>query len=379
MNLKRSRALLASAVVSLAWGALESPLSKVAFAAMDANAFSQPWSGEYYAEEDEKLFEDSFESYESKRDHYLIPHATESPEEFLEVARRNVIPPASPSPVPSGIPSPIPPPFPYGWKGLNPDVTRPSPLKGPLPFPARELEPPPVDSRPQAFYFYNSGYLRNSSRLPDDGRGFVKVFRDRERTWATRAVVDAIQTVARIVFHRLPGRERIQVADLSGVKGGHIGHASHRNGLDADIIFLRKSRKEQPEYGGFGRNGFAEQFVVPGPVTYRKYRDSDGKERVKKVYSRKVSNNFDVEANFELLRIFDEKSDVKEFFVDRYLIKELFRYAENQGLSQYPSIRTMLMKMSHQPGHADHFHMRLNCQPTDPHCVSGVGYMPRRK
>lgn len=387
----------------------------------DENAFGTQWSGEYYSEEQEEQ-PDSLRSFQARRAHSLKIDSTETveTEEFEEDENGKWIPlkKVSPSPIqeeipevsfsarqssgstashthspypvvsPSPSPSPI---FPYfiqnrsdAYVGPWMNQILPESLRSENQSGTSQKSP---DTGPQAFYYYNSGYLRNATRLENEGRGFVKVFQDRDesrggRGWGTRAMIDAIYKVSAEFAEKFPGRERIQVADIAAKNGGMIGHGSHKNGLDADIIFMRKlkhRRKEQPIAGAFGKNGFAEQFVISGPATYRTYRDSRGRKRVKKTYTRKLSENFDVEANFELLKMFDRLADVKVFFIDQELRRALDRYAEQKGLTDDPATLSMLNKLDHEPSHADHFHVRLNCQDGDSRCVSANGRMPSPK
>jgi len=211
--------------------------------------------------------------------------------------------------------------------------------------------------------YYNRGSLMNASLLANEGRGFVKVFRDRDekeggRAWGTRTLVGLIERVAEKFSERFPGRERIQVADIAKKRGGKTSHGSHQNGLDADIVYIRKNKKEQLPYGGYGKNGFAEQFVV---------RTSPSR-KAKAIYV--PSANFDTEANFNLMKMFSSSGRVKRFFVDKVLIREFFRYSEEKKISSNPEVIEFLMKLQHVCSHADHFHMRLFCQESDTKCVS---------
>jgi murein endopeptidase len=72
------------------------------------------------------------------------------------------------------------------------------------------------------------------------------------RRWATDDLIRRVLGVARS-FHRAhPGR-RLGVGDLSRPRGGDfgpqygfIGHATHQNGLDADVYYPRLDRRERP-------------------------------------------------------------------------------------------------------------------------------------
>ncbi len=71
------------------------------------------------------------------------------------------------------------------------------------------------------------------------------------RRWGTQKLVDRVEQLARSYAKRFPGSARLVVGDLSRPKGGPfgrkyggIGHASHQNGLDADIYYPRRDGLE---------------------------------------------------------------------------------------------------------------------------------------
>lgn len=355
----------------------------------DQAAFRQPWSGKYYAES--SLEEDeSFFSFEEKRKHYLDSSTILNETEEFTVDEAGQLVPVNDSLEPEILPSPIPSLVPYNFLGF-PASTAPNPFIIVLPTPVPTSVSSPIASpvavtdpaKPQAFYYYNRGSLQNALPLQAEGKGFVKVFRDRDekiggRGWGTHALVTVVKELAQEFSEKFPGRERLQIADMARQRGGPTTHASHQTGLEADIVFIRKNRKEQPAFGGYGKNGFAEQFVIPEVYATRTIRDSQGRKRV--IHSKRLSlsSNFDIPANFELLLIASEIGSVKRFFVDKVIIRELFRWSEETQRSSEPGVREMLMKLDHQASHADHFHIRLMCQDTDTKCVSETA-MPQRR
>ncbi|MBS1961850.1 MAG: penicillin-insensitive murein endopeptidase [Bdellovibrionales bacterium] len=348
---------------------------------VDANAFDSQWSGEYYAEPEEAEAP-RFRSFEEKREVYL--NSPEIGTEEVEVDE-NGNPIGRPEPsVATGLPQPGPSPSIRPWfvPLRNPwDLTNgdePFSFIKPIPKPSA-IAPSPLPSaipsgKPQAFFYYNQGSLKNGSEIESEGKGFVKVFRDRDeatggRGWGTRALIGLIRQMASDFADKYPGRERLQIADIARKTGGKMAHGSHQNGLDADIVYIRKNHKEQSPFGGYGKNGFAEQFVVR-TSTIRKTKDANGQPKSVKVYSLVPSANFDTEANFNLLLMFHRSGEVKTYFVDKVLIRELFRYAEAKHLSNDPEVKAMLMKLDYEPSHADHFHVRLFCQDGDSKCYS---------
>jgi penicillin-insensitive murein endopeptidase len=380
----KRRILYATASIAVLASLQASSDTKHEYAAVyDTQAFEAAWTGDYYIEP-AAPDTDSFDTFSSKREHYLtspavgietvelddagnpVPAVNEDPSGDLE-------PSVGPSPTPS--PSPSFGPFwpfqyPNPWDQTKPTVIFPAP--NPSPSVSRPLPSGPM--HPQAFYYYDHGSLQNGTQLENEGPGFIKVFRDRDesiggRAWGTRALIGAIRNSAADFSSRFPGRERIQVADIARKNGGKMSHGSHQNGLDADIIYIRKNRKEQPAFGGYGVNGFAEQFVVR-VSSKRQTRDHLGKLTTIRTSTLAPSANLDVEATFELLRMFYREGNVKLYFMDKVLIREMFRYADSQNLSNDPETQAMLMKLTHAPSHADHFHVRLLCQDGDARCVS---------
>ncbi len=320
---------------------------------IDKNAFSNEWSGEYYAEPELEVRKE-FSSFEEKQKYYL-----ESPiigldkdylsEEELGEEKRDVEESfEEPLPTPSGSPA-----------KLNP--------------------------KQQSFKYYNLGFLRNPNELELDGLGFLKVLRKRDqniggRQWGSFALVDFIRNLARDFQIHYPGRERLQIADLSRKMGGPNTHVSHENGLEADIIFLRVNRAEQDPLKNTGKNGFAEQFVLPGPmVTVSipvRIKTIDPKTKkvkflptgkMKKITkpSQVVSKNFDTEANFELLLLAEKLGKVHTYFMDKLLVREMQNYAKSKKRDHEELVRSMLSKLNEEKSHADHVHIRLMCQELD--------------
>jgi murein endopeptidase len=141
--------------------------------------------------------------------------------------------PAPPQPVPpvaTATPSPLP------------------PVATPTPTPTATPAPP---SRAVGLPWH--GRLVNGRRLPDQGPGFVtwdpifkRVGNRGWRRWGTERLLDTVRSVLAAYAERHPGAPPVLVGDLSRPRGGDfgpqfggIGHASHQNGLDADIYYPR--------------------------------------------------------------------------------------------------------------------------------------------
>ncbi len=96
-------------------------------------------------------------------------------------------------------------------------------------------------------------------KLPREGRDFFSwdpiEKRSPNRSWRRFASDWLVRTVLDVLrAHRRahPGAPRVAVGDLSRPRGGDfgpqfggIGHASHQNGLDADVYYPRLDRRER--------------------------------------------------------------------------------------------------------------------------------------
>ena len=97
------------------------------------------------------------------------------------------------------------------------------------------------------------GRLVNGRQLPLEGEGFLtwdpilkQVGNRPWRRWGTERLVDTLRDVLVAYAGRHPGAPPVLVGDLSRPRGGDfgprfggIGHASHQNGLDADVYYPR--------------------------------------------------------------------------------------------------------------------------------------------
>jgi hypothetical protein len=124
--------------------------------------------------------------------------------------------------------------------------------------------PPPAIVVPQvgsiAVGAPNAGRLVNALQLPASGPDWVtwdgplgRSPNRPERRWATDRLLAFLLAVLRDYRLANPGAPPVLVGDLSlpyggpfGSDRGGLGHASHQNGLDADVIYPRLDRRLQP-------------------------------------------------------------------------------------------------------------------------------------
>ncbi len=108
----------------------------------------------------------------------------------------------------------------------------------------------------------SKGRLKRGVKLPDQGQDFFTWDFPRNRSpsrgwrrWGTDRLVYTLLTVLHQYRLDTPGVPRVGIADLSRPKGGRfgkryggLGHASHQNGLDVDILYPRRDRTELPPW-----------------------------------------------------------------------------------------------------------------------------------
>jgi penicillin-insensitive murein endopeptidase len=199
----------------------------------------------------------------------------------------------------------------------------------------------------QAFGQYDRGTLAQPDALKNEGDGYLKLFRQRDRAYGTLDLVTLVGEAAQALRKDYPSVERLQIGDVSAKRGGPVGgHASHQNGLDADIVFLRKDRREMsPTSARANETGFDEDFV-----------DAKGK----------VSANFDIEANWRLIELLDSTGRVDRIFIDHAIKREFCEYAASKGMRV--EWAETLRKLRHWDNHQDHLHLRLTCPANSKDC-----------
>lgn len=119
---------------------------------------------------------------------------------------------------------------------------------------------PPIDwHRSRAVGKPFAGRLEEGVQLPAEGRDFwtydwgLAASPNRPwRRWGTNRLVRALLDVLDAYRATNPGAPRVGIADLSRIHGGRfganfggLGHASHQNGLDADVLYPRVDRLER--------------------------------------------------------------------------------------------------------------------------------------
>jgi murein endopeptidase len=127
---------------------------------------------------------------------------------------------------------------------------------------ARDPRPAPIRNEPTIDWHHSralgtpgDGRLVRGVRLPGDGAHFFTwdplLHRSPNRAWrrwGTDQLVRVILRVTKEFAAAHPRAARIGVGDLSRPHGGYFGpkHATHQNGLDADVYYPRLDGRERP-------------------------------------------------------------------------------------------------------------------------------------
>jgi len=160
------------------------------------------------------------------------------------------------------------------------------------------------------------------------------------RAWGQPLIVWRLNESLRAYQVRYPEAAPLLVQDLSKRGGGRLEpHQSHRSGWDVDVGVVRRGRS-------------FDRLVPAGPRT------------------------LDVERTWWLIHSLIETGDVQYVFLNKRLIRPLYRHARRQGIS-----KQQLLELFHyprrdrwgrgiiraEPGHTAHFHVRfLRKRPPQP-------------
>lgn len=192
--------------------------------------------------------------------------------------------------------------------------------------------------------YYNQGSLIDGECMPESGEGFIQLFRDVGHIYGTTEMIDMLERTASDMNKKYPGKDRLQIEDISARNGGDIDpHGSHENGLDVDIQY-------------FKANG--EEFV---PTRMNPYAPE-------MVEGSTVSSNFDVERNWELVKALHKNGQVQMIFMDQNLKNAVVNYARSKG--EYAGHMKEINSLRHVENHRDHMHVRLACPASAKGCHS---------
>jgi penicillin-insensitive murein endopeptidase len=232
----------------------------------------------------------------------------------------------------------------------SPDPTPPGTLEAaPLPpldnpndpsLPAKELfgrKTRPLAGPARAIGGYADGCLEGGIELPVTGPTWQVMRLSRNRNWGHPRLVAFLESFsarAKSVWNGL------LVGDMSQPRGGPMlsGHSSHQIGLDADIWFK----------------------AMPDHVLSREEREFDSAVNMVAPDRLAVDPEVWTTARTALLHVAAEDPVVARIFVNAAIKKQMCKEA---GLDH-----GWLAKVRPWFGHAEHFHVRLNCPPDSQEC-----------
>ena len=200
----------------------------------------------------------------------------------------------------------------------------------------------PKGQTPQAIGSAANGCQLGAQTLEAEGEGFISIRRWRNRYYSQPITLKLIRSVGHEVasLHGV----KLLVGDLSQPVGGKMpfGHSSHQNGLDVDIWFYAVPNGGQPDKDVEPPSMVdgAAGTLVPGRWQIA-YRDA--------LYAA---------ATFP---------EVNRIFVNPVIKLHL---CESESDTRW------LRKIRPWNGHDSHFHVRLNCPPGSPECVTQAAIPP---
>lgn len=182
----------------------------------------------------------------------------------------------------------------------------------------------------------NAGRLVNGMPMPD---GDAWIIRNHREAWGTPDVIRYLVRGYEHIHAKYPDRSPAVLGDISYPRGGRISpHKSHRTGRDVDAAY-------------YGLEGAPE-----GNFWHA------------------VSPKFDVERNWDLFKYWLEQDIVEYIFVDTRLQRALITHALSIGedpdfvRASFAASGNPSAPIRHARGHADHYHVRFRCEPSDRNC-----------
>ncbi|HEY6981529.1 penicillin-insensitive murein endopeptidase [Reyranella sp.] len=201
----------------------------------------------------------------------------------------------------------------------------------------------PAPGPTQSIGFYSAGCIQGARPLPFDGVGYEAIRISRNRYWGQPVTLQFIETLGARMH--AAGQAPLLIGDIGQPRGGPAptGHASHQDGLDADIWFERQAgprlaptEREHPRLRSLVRDDMSIDDGVFGPQ------------------------------HVQLLKVAAEMPHLDRLFVNRWIKARLCHTVTGD--------RSWLRKLVPWYGHDAHFHVRLYCPPGNPQCQPQADY-----
>lgn len=193
------------------------------------------------------------------------------------------------------------------------------------------------------------GRLENASNLLAYERshapaGFHVVNPKRERYYGSQEIVYLIAQMGQFTRKLIPNYV-LPIGDVSAKTGGKLGtHASHQNGLDADIAFYFKDQKIQGNLFSALQNG----------------------------KTGRVLDSWMVEEQWKLLKYAVSSKYVDRIFIHQSLKNSLCQYAIKTGdikkEDKTGDAYELLRRLRPEKNHYNHFHLRVKCSKAQVRC-----------
>src|SRR6202050_282436 len=209
--------------------------------------------------------------------------------------------------------------------------------------PAKELfarKLTPLAGPAHAIGGYAKGCMAGAEELPITGPTWQVMRLSRNRNWGNPALIEFIKRFGDDA--KKVGWNGLLIGDMAQPRGGPMlsGHASHQIGLDADIWFS----------------------PMPDHVLSREEREMNGAVNRVAPSGLDVDHSVCTPAHTALVKAAAEDPEIARIFVNAAIKKEM--------CSEAGSDRAWLAKVRPWWGHAEHFHIRLDCPPDSPQCES---------
>lgn len=201
----------------------------------------------------------------------------------------------------------------------------------------------PAPGPTQSIGFYSAGCILGARPLPFDGVGYEAIRISRNRYWGQPVTLHFIAALGAKMH--AAGQAPLLIGDIGQPRGGPAptGHASHQNGLDADIWFERApgqrlppAEREHPRLRSLVHDDMSIDDTVFGPQ------------------------------HAQLLKAAAEMPHLDRLFVNRWIKARLCHTVTGD--------RRWLRKVVPWYGHDAHFHVRLHCPPGNPQCKPQADY-----
>lgn len=202
-----------------------------------------------------------------------------------------------------------------------------------------------MKSRPIGYYA--KGCQAGAVALPVDGPAWQVIRLSRNRYWGQPQLVSLLEDLA-VKAKANDGWNGLLVGDMSMPRGGPMpsGHASHQNGLDADIWMM----------------------PMPDHVMSRKERENI-KPVVVAPTRHKVDKAVWTESLARLIKRAASYPEVERIFVNPPIKAELCKWATGE--------RAWLAKVRPYYNHNYHFHIRIGCTPGATNCKAQPEARPK--